>query len=1325
MTSSISPQFPQISDEQQIGQLATQCFSANRPTTWIEIPTSGDGDFGFDYLIQIREGSQIKWVFKAQLKGTKSPQLNAAGNLFSISLKTSTVRYYQNTTEPILLVLADLSIDPKPKNCPLYYVWIDQEVKQINDRLGGDIPPGQEHVTFHVPKANFLDNDTDLSPEIEHRRRISQLGKSLHEHVEKKLPGLDLSGQIAISEQIPDAISRQTPDQFNIFLDSTESLWPEPKIGMRSWFLTEAIKTLRAGKIPETRNLLRQAREHTDPLLPIEEAESLYIEGKIHSFNEEDAEASSCYARAHALAPSVEKYVASWGEMELKIHYKDPDIENAFPHILEKLTGTSSQVLSVKVRVLAAEKRHTEAIEAANKMTSGRYAALATVFVMDYQFSKAVQTCDEGLAETPLKEMDKQALRLLRARAKFYLATDYQRWKDPNAIYPITGTTSTNIPLLKEAWTDTEYLIEQFRCENWPPNTNLISDLWCSIGSVLNKQKETLPILKEAAKHRNSVDLNSTLELLAFQAQDFPTALWANERLPENGPQIMRRVHILHSAHRHSEVVTLLSEKLPNLDRNHELFGPALLMGMLSAEKIIRTDVANEWRRILEDTPSLAEDYAVYAYFNAINQDPRSKPAAFQTLRNTYERLNKPTFIGIHLFHELNAGITEQAEEICTLASELESYGRKLSVDALLHLTQAYSTLGKWEELLTLSERAIEQFESHSRVKGIRAFSLDRLGRTAEARESLRDLIEAGLDEPFAINTYLNIVGRSGFINEGITLVEKIIATETDSKKRLQGLQLLFNLLHYQDPQQSRCLDVLLSMSDLIDQDKEDEEGPFLVKFISNQVDIAERLSEETLMGLQKRLDNFFKKFPNSPILSRGTLPDSNDPHAIIAAIEKMIGATSDQQAYFKKIENELRTGTVPFTYAWRPRQVLRNIPDLPHLWECGKKSKVNEQQYHLTMVINDFSPTTWDKIKDQVPLFDLISLLILQDLNLLEDIFKIFPKIAVSQATIVEISDLTRPMSGSLFRRRCSELQQFLQEHFSAIEQPYCPKPKEDSFAQRNWDTHEVRELVAKGKYVLYSDDVLFRIYCQVPQEYPAPICTLDLLAILEERGILSESEVAHKIALLCSWKVSIVISNRHAVAAIPQEITSARSVKGCLAILQAGADFSAIYNSIWDIALPHQTLLGNMGSMAGLILSSASFRSYDLAAFLITWSNKSALRTDIHIPKITALMQAVLQIAFSNPDLTDSLLKKLISAYSEAIEFIHGDHMDERTHTDSLKSLAAVAANEDIRLSLQDEKSLGKRLARAFTPGTSESDLFGNAYTEKYIGITAKRDN
>jgi hypothetical protein len=104
---------------------------------------------------------------------------------------------------------------------------------------------------------------------------------------------------------------------------------------------------------------------------------------------------------------------------------------------------------------------------------------------------------------------------------------------------------------------------------------------------------------------------------------------------------------------------------------------------------------------------------------------------------------------------------------------------------------------------------------------------------------------------------------------------------------------------------------------------------------------------------------------------------------------------------------------------------------------------------------------------------------------------------------------------------------------------------------------------------------------------------------------------------------------------------------------------------------------------------------------------------------------MQAVLQTAFSNPDLTDSLLKKLVSAYSEAIEFIHGNHMDERTHADSLKSLAAITANEDIRLSLQDEKSLGKRLARAFTKGTSESDLFGNTYTAKYVELTAKRSN
>jgi hypothetical protein len=108
----------------------------------------GDDDFGFDYQIQVMEDGRATYIFRAQLKGTTNPDLNTAGNFFSIQLKASTVRYYMKCTEPILLVLADLSSGDSPKHCPLYWTWIHEELRRLKaEELADD----QKYLTFRIP----------------------------------------------------------------------------------------------------------------------------------------------------------------------------------------------------------------------------------------------------------------------------------------------------------------------------------------------------------------------------------------------------------------------------------------------------------------------------------------------------------------------------------------------------------------------------------------------------------------------------------------------------------------------------------------------------------------------------------------------------------------------------------------------------------------------------------------------------------------------------------------------------------------------------------------------------------------------------------------------------------------------------------------------------------------------------------------------------------------------------------------------------------------------------------------------------------------------
>lgn len=125
---------PQESDSQRIGHQAQKCFIAKHPDTWRPKQLDGTDDFGFDYQVQTVVDGYVRDVFRVQLKGTTAPLKNADGSFFSVQLKASTVRYYERATEPILLVLCDLSASPQSAvSCPLYYCWVEVELRRINN----------------------------------------------------------------------------------------------------------------------------------------------------------------------------------------------------------------------------------------------------------------------------------------------------------------------------------------------------------------------------------------------------------------------------------------------------------------------------------------------------------------------------------------------------------------------------------------------------------------------------------------------------------------------------------------------------------------------------------------------------------------------------------------------------------------------------------------------------------------------------------------------------------------------------------------------------------------------------------------------------------------------------------------------------------------------------------------------------------------------------------------------------------------------------------------------------------------------------------------
>ncbi|MFZ6768527.1 DUF4365 domain-containing protein [Undibacterium sp. Di26W] len=161
---------PQVNESQRICRLAEKCFAANMPNDWVSTNLGGAEDFGFDFQIQDLSEGYARNVFRVQLKGTLHPSLNTTGEFYSISLNTSTVNYYRQTNEPVLLVLADLTADPDvPKNCLLYYAWIHEELRRVS--------LDKDSVALRIPVANQLTNSSNLSGEVERILKLGRVGQ--------------------------------------------------------------------------------------------------------------------------------------------------------------------------------------------------------------------------------------------------------------------------------------------------------------------------------------------------------------------------------------------------------------------------------------------------------------------------------------------------------------------------------------------------------------------------------------------------------------------------------------------------------------------------------------------------------------------------------------------------------------------------------------------------------------------------------------------------------------------------------------------------------------------------------------------------------------------------------------------------------------------------------------------------------------------------------------------------------------------------------------------------------------------------------------------
>lgn len=1264
---------PMTGDQHDIDADADRCLMARTPRNWRLKSLGGTDDYGFDYQVQTTPNQQATDIFRIQLKGTRSPSITADGEYLSIALKASTVRFYDRAVEPLLLVICDLSVDPDPVDCRLYYVWIRDELLRVNV---AELPEEQKYVTLRVPVKNRLTSSTDLSEEIRYQNELSRAGHALSAKAEQTHPAMDSENRLILVQSAVQGVAARGATFIEALAGPKDEHWINPAPGTLAWHLTQARAELRINALERALHHLDQAESMLAKATELELGEYWCLRGNWHVESGADQAAVVAYRNAYE-ENSLPKYLAAQVEADIRIRFETRPESLSELHAL--LEGDDPVIIGTRSRLHAVQGNYKLSLEIADHLPEPKRSfARAFAHWLSGDPDSALADSEAGLDVCDRSHDSYQLLLLLRARSKFTLALATASTISKDVIPP-SGLPGVDRQALESAWTAIIDAVTSIKAVGWDSNIEQIADIWAATALALGKGRSILADLIEATRTRPGLpNIQEALRSVAAQLKDFDLALAANDQLPESSEKQLWNILLLYETRKFRLCWQGFRGCIESLDRGHPLFGPAAIAASLSAHKMAQPTFVKQWIEELQSHPDLRDQAALSEFYIALEVSRLAKEDAWKSLHSRYEELGRPLSIALTLFQEADPTDLEYAV-LCVRLCEKITEHLLLSPEMAARLGIALVTLKDWQALLELCQSKRVRAEPGDRMAAFEALALDHLGETEQARDRLQGILAKGTDDQVALNTYVTIATRCGYVEDAVEAAEKVFEAAETKHERLECVKLLFTLIQFGDQTSSRLVELAIRAGDLVDQNVESQEGAYLMMHLSSTLAITDLDLASDREQFQTRANAFFQKFPNSRMLRRGEIREGSSATELVESLKSLIGITADQEALKSRLEYGLQQGFTVIPFSWRPRFVLSSICDVVHLWETAKVSSRDDRKYHLSMNSElAWQPLGAEALRQLVPLLDWTALLVLYDLELIEPVVNFFGKIAISKATMEELAEFTNPMYGSPMRGKCLGLQKPLKPHLASILQPSSSGGvnRASNTAPVGRSNTQIVEICAAEpeRFRLYSDDFAFRIFCAGKSD-PNGICTLDVLAALVEVGLITPIDKARKMAQLCEWRVGVVVHLPDIMVLLPPLLNSAKSVRLAVEMLDAEPGFISIASALWDYRSPFEQSLAHAAAVLRALVIERSLSDIGLAALLRHWYVKAAMKKDAPPHGLQAITLLIL-MAGLDEDFTKTSARRFWTIYMLLVESHHGTRMDESCERDAIRLLGTHCA-------------------------------------------------
>lgn len=1309
---------PTESLSQRIGNEAVSAFTSRHPTSWSVRLLDGGDDFGIDAQAQVADfEGKIVGLFHAQIKGSRTSKLNNAGDKFSVPLRITTLNYYARIESPIMLVFSDLGVEDDPRSCPVYWTWITEDIRDLLAGRPDFSDFEEESITFHVPVANKLERNFDVTEELlRFRRRANALTQLCYSVSQSSGPDVGLPDAIG---KLAQALETHGPQLLATLTSPVEGPWIEPPEGSVG-------ASLRQVQIVLERNDDIRAEEQLDDLAErldlegeeVEKAEYEYLRGRICSIRKDQEGTIAHYEAAVALNTRSTKYYSVLAETKFIAAFPD-DIDAVRVQIAELEHSDDEAIVCIRARLQAAVGDIEPALDSLSGCDSIRcLVAKALILYLDNDWPALIATCESALDRTGIELNDQSLFTLLLARAHYYLGVGNSALEPDGRISPF-GNIDMRLDELWKSWGYTESALNLFRTANWPSNVEHIIDVVNVLALSLNKQHDVLNDLDDLSSRRPQFTFaHEALHRLAVLAGDHALALEALDRLPESTEKLHLKILALHSAKQYQSALELAEGHLLEADPEHELRGACLGTAALSAHAILRRDKATQFEAALEAEPNLHGDAAVFKYVHAALENPLSRTDAADELYRSFVADPSSVSIQDNLLPALDARTVDGATKCIEVANAVTAR-RRLAMREVMHLAQAHTTLHDWTSLQTLAADAADQYGSLASLVSLKALAYEGMGNAAGALKILEEILEQSPNEELAIESYVTICARNGFQKEALQQLENLLQLTTDRSEQVNYIQQIWSLEMAISPDSPRLLDIALRYGALCAPEIEEQEGVFLQMFLMSTLREDTEVSEEHKAEFHTRVEKFFERFPNSTVFKRVELPENLDGEGLKNTLNSALGFTPEAERWFLRVENQLQRGELAAPYAWLPRRFLRNIPDLPYLWAIARTSSKDAHAYHLTISGDPgYQGADLRRGLDFLPLLDLTTLIVLQELDLLDVAFDILRRVALGKRTLADVQRLSHPFFGGY--RNMLAISEFLQRNIQRIVQPGNPFRWSDDESKLDKALEEVKQLASTGRYSLYIDDLRARQYIELDQDAVPSITTIDILIEADRRDVLTTSEVSKKLAALIACKVIIPVKGQYFLAAIPSLVDGVDDVEALLRILGDDETFSEMAGGLWDVRKDYGSSINHVAFQMAHIAKSHDAKIELLAAVWETWLASVKFRADL---PYTALEHAAncLVLAASLARTDPFAIKRLWDSYVLIVQIVHGETMDEAREAEARELVGQVTAKIAQEKEPEFRDAISTIMASGLRDGTEEFDRFSSAYETERIRLAS----